>query len=86
MRTCGDDGLYQRALPAVLEGPHFLLSGGLQIDGSEIASINAAQVEDACGEIKRQVQKMIMSVSLQLRWSAGYPRSCRVFRVRPYRL
>ncbi|KAG1730811.1 hydantoinase [Suillus paluster] len=38
----------------LLEGPHFLLSGGLQIDGSEIASVVLTQVESACDEIKRQ--------------------------------
>ncbi|OAX41291.1 hydantoinase [Rhizopogon vinicolor AM-OR11-026] len=45
---------FPHELRHLLEGPHFLLSGGLQIDGSEIAPVIAAQVEDACDQIKRQ--------------------------------
>ncbi|KAG2143055.1 hydantoinase [Suillus clintonianus] len=45
---------FPHELRELLEGPHFLLSGGLQIDGSEIASIVVAQVESACDEINRQ--------------------------------
>lgn len=45
---------FPRELRELLEGPHFLLSGGLQIDGSEIASVVVAQVESACDEIDRQ--------------------------------
>jgi DUF917 family protein len=49
-------------LSTVLEGPHFLLSGGLQIDGSEIASVVVAQVESACDEINRQgIQAVVVS-------------------------
>ncbi|KAG2059779.1 hydantoinase [Suillus hirtellus] len=45
---------FPHELRDLLEGPHFLLSGGLQIDGSEIASVVVAQVESACDEINRQ--------------------------------
>ncbi|KAG2357297.1 hydantoinase [Suillus spraguei] len=45
---------FPHELRELLEGPHFLLSGGLQIDGSEIASVVVAQVESACDEINRQ--------------------------------
>lgn len=45
---------FPQELRDLLEGPHFLLSGGLQIDGSEIASVVVAQVESACDEINRQ--------------------------------
>ncbi|KAH7926166.1 hydantoinase [Leucogyrophana mollusca] len=38
----------------LLEGPCFLVSGGLQIDGSEIAPIKQQEILDACVEIKRQ--------------------------------
>jgi len=86
VRTCDVHVPFQPASLAVLQGPHFLLSGGLQIDGSEIAPIVAAQLENACDEIDRQVQKTMMRVSLPLRSSAGYPRSRHIFRVRPHRL
>ncbi|KAH7913302.1 hydantoinase, partial [Hygrophoropsis aurantiaca] len=38
----------------LLEGPCFLVSGGLQIDGSEIAVVNPQEIVDICAEIKRQ--------------------------------
>ncbi|KIJ62134.1 hypothetical protein HYDPIDRAFT_189204 [Hydnomerulius pinastri MD-312] len=40
----------------LLEGPCFLVSGGLQIDGSEIASVDTAEIESACEEISRQAR------------------------------
>jgi len=40
--------------PAVLEGPCFLVSGGLQIDGSEIASVIATEIESTCEKIEEQ--------------------------------
>ncbi|KAH9918334.1 Hydantoinase/oxoprolinase-domain-containing protein, partial [Amylocystis lapponica] len=45
---------FPRELRDILEGPCFMLSGGLQIDGSEISSVDPKEVEDACLEIKKQ--------------------------------
>ncbi|KAG6333941.1 hypothetical protein ID866_5152 [Astraeus odoratus] len=38
-------------LRSLLEGPCFLVSGGLQIDGSEIAPVQPSEIESACREI-----------------------------------
>ncbi|KAI6168449.1 hydantoinase [Pisolithus thermaeus] len=38
-------------LRALLQGPYFLVSGGLQIDGSEISSVDPCEIESACKEI-----------------------------------
>lgn len=39
----------------VMEGPHFLVDGGIQIDGNLIANVNESEIEAACAEIKAQV-------------------------------
>ncbi|KIM59617.1 hypothetical protein SCLCIDRAFT_27170 [Scleroderma citrinum Foug A] len=49
-------------LRSFLEGPSFLLSGGLQIDGSEISPVDLSQVESACTEIaKRNIRAVVVS-------------------------
>ncbi|KAM0746963.1 putative hydantoinase [Meredithblackwellia eburnea MCA 4105] len=55
---------FPRELRAILEGPSFLLSGGLQIDGREIAPISKEEVEAACSEIKKQNIRAIAIVSV----------------------
>ncbi|KAI6148587.1 hydantoinase [Pisolithus tinctorius] len=40
-------------LRALLQGPCFLVSGGLQIDGSEISPVNTSEIEAACKEIAK---------------------------------
>ncbi|KAL4067052.1 hypothetical protein V8B97DRAFT_2025339 [Scleroderma yunnanense] len=49
-------------LRSLLEGPSFLLSGGLQIDGSEISPIDTSQVESACTKIaKTSIRAVVVS-------------------------
>ncbi|KIM59643.1 hypothetical protein SCLCIDRAFT_27185 [Scleroderma citrinum Foug A] len=49
-------------LRSLLEGPSFLLSGGLQIDGSKISPVEPSQVESACTEIaKRNIHAVVVS-------------------------
>ncbi|GBE85493.1 hypothetical protein SCP_0800100 [Sparassis crispa] len=55
---------FPRELRDLLEGPHFLLSGGLQIDGSEISSVNRKEVEEACAEIRKQGISVVAVVSV----------------------
>ncbi|EJT98542.1 hydantoinase [Dacryopinax primogenitus] len=58
IRLCGPFSLkcppfasFPRELRSILKGPVFMLSGGLQIDGREIAPVIPAEVEAACKEI-----------------------------------
>lgn len=37
-----------------MEGPHFFVKGGLQIDGSEIDTVDEDEIKAACEEIKAQ--------------------------------
>ncbi|ETN37001.1 uncharacterized protein HMPREF1541_07989 [Cyphellophora europaea CBS 101466] len=58
LRLCGP---YTRQLPpfidfpyalkAVIQGPHYFLNGGLEIDGREITPLNEQQIRDAAAEI-----------------------------------
>ncbi|EIW78714.1 hydantoinase [Coniophora puteana RWD-64-598 SS2] len=48
----------------LLEGPSFLVSGGLQIDGSEIASVSKDEIVNACAEIKKQGIQAVTVVSV----------------------
>lgn len=49
-------------LRAFLQGPCFLVSGGLQIDGSEISSVDPCEIESACKEIaKSNVRAVVVS-------------------------
>lgn len=43
----------------VMEGPHFLVNGGIQIDGNAIGKVDESQIEAACEEIKAQVGQTI---------------------------
>lgn len=42
----------------VVEGPSFFVDGGLQIDGSAIASVNEQEVVEACKAIEAEVRLM----------------------------
>ncbi|KII93913.1 hypothetical protein PLICRDRAFT_102080 [Plicaturopsis crispa FD-325 SS-3] len=55
---------FPRDLRDLLEGPHFLLSGGLQIDGSEISPVDKAEIEDAAREIRKQNIRAVAIVSV----------------------
>ncbi|KAF8839162.1 putative hydantoinase [Paxillus ammoniavirescens] len=50
---------FPRELRDLLEGPCFLVSGGLQIDGSEIASVIVGEIESTCEKIKEQALAII---------------------------
>jgi hypothetical protein len=64
----------------VLKGPCFLVSGGLQIDGSEIASVNATEIESACHKIDQEArlvyQLTVISAVLNVNTLKGRPCSC----------
>ena len=45
----------------VLKGPCFLVAGGLQIDGSEIASVSATEIESACDVIDKEARPSCVS-------------------------
>lgn len=70
-----------RPLP-VLKGPCFLVSGGLQIDGSEIAGIDAAEIESACDMIDKEARPSCVSACRNRHRSkrkttlTGHPRCC----------
>ncbi|KZO99530.1 hypothetical protein CALVIDRAFT_477301 [Calocera viscosa TUFC12733] len=53
-RKCPPFASFPRELRSILAGPVFMLSGGLQIDGREIAPVIPAEVEAACKEIAAQ--------------------------------
>ncbi|KAH7886988.1 hydantoinase [Phlebopus sp. FC_14] len=55
---------FPRDLRTLLEGPCFLVSGGLQIDGSEIATVDTTEIETACTEIERQGIHAVAVVSV----------------------
>ncbi|WVF71087.1 hypothetical protein IAT40_005884 [Kwoniella sp. CBS 6097] len=45
---------FPNELRPLLEGPCFFAEGGLQVDGSEISSVDPLQIRSICAEIKRQ--------------------------------
>jgi N-methylhydantoinase A/oxoprolinase/acetone carboxylase beta subunit len=51
-------------LKHILKGPCFLVSGGLQIDGSEIASVNATEIESACHKIDQEDVHAVAIISV----------------------
>ncbi|KAF8438026.1 hydantoinase [Boletus edulis BED1] len=47
-----------------LKGPCFLVSGGLQIDGSEISTVNATEIESACDRIDKENIQAVAIISV----------------------
>lgn len=72
-------------LREILQGPTFMVEGGLQIDGSEISQIQEAEIEEACREIQSQVSRICQSVDPALMF-IGHPIDCNLRCVRSYRL
>ncbi|BEI86528.1 hypothetical protein CcaverHIS002_0608150 [Cutaneotrichosporon cavernicola] len=52
-RLCPPFSSFPYELRAVLEGPVFFAAGGLQVDGSEIASVDPLEIRAACAEMAR---------------------------------
>ncbi|KAF9225738.1 hydantoinase [Gyrodon lividus] len=55
---------FPRDLRNLLQGPCFLVSGGLQIDGSEIASVIVTEIESACEKIEEQAIHAVAVISV----------------------
>ncbi|KAH0826673.1 hydantoinase [Lanmaoa asiatica] len=51
-------------LKNILKGPCFLVSGGLQIDGSEIATVNATEIESTCHKIDKEARLSFAIISV----------------------
>lgn len=51
---------------AVVEGPSFFVDGGLQIDGSIIASIKEEEIIQACKAIVAEVRRSKHMIRLRL--------------------
>ncbi|KAK4684534.1 uncharacterized protein P7C73_g5641, partial [Tremellales sp. Uapishka_1] len=58
-RLCAPFVSFPYELRAVLEGPVWVVSGGLQVDGREIASVDATEIRGICEAIKIQGIKTV---------------------------